>query len=299
MKGETHVDLSLVAAEYVGWAGDAKLLARNARYPDDVCATMVDGVGAHIFGLNLESLKHFGKMVPRPGPGGGHVPEGYRWKGDPSIPHINLPDRAVYAAPEAWGPPVGPLLAKNEPLAILLRDLAGRATVAADEITYPAATTMACWCETVIRTLPRDMGPAARQIAVDTVAGWCLHFIQDLCIPQHAACYLGAGHATYEAELAEMWQRYRSAGGYIPQPDANGGIVLYRSVLSKGKDDAVAQPLSIRALAERVSLVSYVGRSALGWRRWFWRPGWKRLMRDSIGRGFEASCSALRLLGTM
>ena len=276
MKEPTHIDLSFVAAGLAGWPGDQKLLARQAAYPDQVCTLKVDGVGYHIFGMNLESLKHFGKMVLRGGEG--FVPVGYNWKRDPSIPHINLPDHEVESHPDGWGPPIGGLMAANEPLAILLRNLKGHATIAADAITYPAASTMAAWCETVIQTLPPDITPVARQEAKDRVAGWALHFIQDLCIPHHAGCMLGTGHATYEAELAEEWQSMRSAG-CVPEPESGW------------------KPCgTLRELAEACSRRSFVVRSRLGWYRWIWRRGWHRLIRESIVRGLTASVAALKFL---
>lgn len=56
--------------------------------------------------------------------------------------------------------------------------------------------------------------------------GAALHLVQDLCVPQHAACRLLAGHHAFEAEAARERYRHRvdSGGIYGVAADAGGWL---------------------------------------------------------------------------
>lgn len=284
MNGSTHIDLSLVAAETVKWPGDRKLLARSAAFPDEVATVYVEGVGAHLFGRNLESLKHFCKLVDG-------KPQGYGLQLDPSLPHLDISRKLVESRPGGWPWPVTPTLAQNEPFAILMRDLAAsHSNCQADEVTYTAASTMAHWCEVVLRSLPPEFAPESKQKAMDTVAGWALHFIEDCCVPHHAGGMLLAGHAEFEAEQQVMWERLRSKNMDVLTTLSSGAAVLNPYT----HRDPPSETIALRALAERCAKQSFVGRRTIWWRRWFWRKGWRSMMLDSLTRGLDAAIVALR-----
>lgn len=276
MQGAVHVDLSLVAADAVNWPGDRKLLARNAVFPDAVASVAIEQHGAHLFGRNLEPLTHFCRMVDQ-------TPIGWGLKFDPSLPHLDISNKKVLFRP-VWPWPVDLVLQQSVPLAVLLRTLNApetRGTTEADCITFPAASTMAAWCETVIHTLPKDVRASEQQEARDIVAGWALHYIEDCAVPHHAGGMLLAGHDEFEVQQAVMWQELRAKDApYFRDPDPQFPVVG-----------------SLRGIAERCARASWCSKRTLElyWR--FWNKGWRGLMLDSLIRGLDHAIVALRLLG--
>lgn len=274
MNGSVHIDLSFVAATIAEWPGDRRLLARQAAYPDEVASLAVEGYGAHLFGRNLESLTHFCWM--RDG-----KPQGWGLHLDPSLPHLDLSRKRALARPEAWPWPVDDVLRQNLPLAVLLRALeASHSTTEADELTFPSASNMAAWCEVVLMSLPKEWSAEQRGNAISTVAGWALHYVEDCCVPHHAGGMLLGGHAEFEAEQQQVWELLRRKNA--PQ--------LHR--------DPPRQAVVLRSLAERCAAESFVAKSVLCRRRWFWRKGWRAMMVDSLVRGLDAAIIALRQMAT-
>lgn len=281
MNQSTHIDMSLSVAEQVGWKGDKKLLARNAAYPDQVRCIEVEGYGAHVVGRNLASLAHFCRPI------NGQKPityQGYCWMRDRSTPHIELSKRKVISKPAEWGFPTDEMTQDCEPLFDLVRTLTGHGCLEADEFTYPTAAVMAGWCEKVMRILPPALySGARRQEALDTLAGWALHFVQDCCVPHHVECLLLKGHSGFEGDCEERWREWRGGKEAV-------------EILKAADVDAKAFNRQVRHICEANALASQCSPDKLGWYRWCWRRGWNRLVDASLTRAARSSVEALRWL---
>jgi len=170
----------------------ADVAAEFAAFPDSVDDIGVEGVGPHLVGRDLCSLAHY--TIPA---GPRHY-RGYNWKLDTSIrsirgvPGVDLPDRPVYFQPDGWYPFVGVKHCDKHPLRLLLKSLKGKATLAADEFTYPTGAAMAEW-----------LGKASSCSA--SVLGCILHYVQDAVVMHHAKGFLLNGHASWEGALQEAW----------------------------------------------------------------------------------------------
>jgi hypothetical protein len=291
VNGSTHIDMSLAAADLVEWKGDRKLLARSAEFPDTVRAVHIDGLGAYVIGKNCAAFCHFNRRR-----NGEHaiVNVGYNWEMDRSIPDIPLLDRDVIPHPEEWGFPTDDMTRHIEPLSELVETLKNpktKGTIKADKITFPAAATMADWCQKVIQTLPAAIltaDPGVRQNAIDIVAGWALHFVEDCCVPHHAEGLLLKGHSAFEGDVEDEWRNLRGSGEYHeletewwPMPE---------SIIKKH---------SLRSICEENAQKAQCSPSKLGCYRWFWRRGWNRLVRQTIGEGYRSAVLTLRRIQEM
>ena len=209
-----HIDITTVALKVCGLDTHC---AAEAAFPDQIRAVLVEGFGAHIFGLNLASVVHF--AVPgfsSKGKPTGRF-RGYCWKHDPAMLRINLPDREVRVDTGAWvarGLP--PDLAAKDPLARLLADQrkpgrkkgTQRGSTAADEMTFTAATIMAEWHgRNFTAMVARDLYATAAPRALC----WCLHLVQDCCRKQHARGTMLQGHSADEGKAWDLWQELRHA----------------------------------------------------------------------------------------
>lgn len=286
MREGTHVDMTLTVLDAAAWKGDRKLAAKNAMYPDEVRAIEVEGLGAHVFGKSLSSLAHFCRPLDNEGHFGG-----YCWASDRSTPHLDLGKRKVQPHPEAWGFPTAPDDQKAEPLAKLVHDLTqpGHAgSIEADQMTYPTAAIMAEWCHGMREAwagLAVQVGSGAEtDAAMDTLAGWIFHFVQDAGVPHHACGVMLAGHAGFEGDLDERWNRWKKSGK---------ATALLKSLLAADNVPAEATP---RWVAEEAAKSAVVSVRRLRWCRCLWRPGWNKLVDQCIARGLLATVRAAKIL---
>ena len=283
MNGATHIDMTKVLAEAIGWKGDVNLLARNASFPDDARVITIEGYGAHLFGKNIASFTHFCRPVL--GTEGVRF-EGYGYKIDRSVPHFDLSNRKVVPAPKEWGFPIAQdeSLLLDEPLAKLIATLTDPATkgcIEADELTYPTAANMAAWASKAAEKLRG--GGQLSQKAIDTLAGWIMHFVEDCCVPHHAEGLCLKGHQGYEGDLEERWREMRGNGEA-------------QKLVDRVKPDSEKVQRMPRSICEGNALGSQCSPGMLGWYRWFWRRGWHRLIDQSIGRACRTGIEALRQL---
>lgn len=205
---------------------DARVVAAFSGFPDQVEDVSIVGIGTHIVGRNLAALTHF--QVPT-GPG---VFRGYSWALDKSA-GIDLPDRDVEIRTAGWNEIVSGSRFQH-PVAVLIADLQGRASLAADEITYPTAATMAGW---VARHHLRHRWREA--------AGSVCHWVQDASVWHHRQGWLLRGHSAYEGRLDDVYPEQRS--GIAPIVGAGRREAVER------KDDG---SFFIRRLVERTALAA-------------------------------------------
>lgn len=272
MNVSTHIDVSKTVLEALAWKGDTNLAAKNAGYPDEVRAVLVDGVGAHLLGHNLASLNHF--VVPY---GGGKF-GGYCWKTDRSIPNLDITNRKVGGDPKAWGFPIIAPFDEREPFVRLIRDLiASGSSIQADEITYTSAAAMAEWCWNTYLVWAKDSGSSKKQEALDTLVGWMLHLgVQDPSVPHHGLGIMLRGHSAFEGDVDDEWRRMKGSG----EVDK----LLKTMVVA---DNTAGTP---RALAEELATASAsVGYKRLGWYRCAYRRGWNKQVRTCVLRGLLGS----------
>ena len=102
-----------------------------------------------------------------------------------------LPHRDVRCDTSRWTVVVSPAHLGQHPLYRLLGVIRGKATIAADQMTYPTAAVMAEWLSGCTKN--------ASQL------GCILHFIQDAAVVHHASGWMLNGHASYEGALQEAW----------------------------------------------------------------------------------------------
>ena len=275
----THVDMTLTVLTALGWKGDVKLAAKNAAYPDEVRAVEVEGLGAHVMGHNLASLCHF--VVPY---GDGKF-GGYCWASDKSVPSLDLTHRKAVAKPEAWGFPIFAPFTDREPFAKLLHDIAPTATLEADRITYPAASSMADWAWQAYRVWMLDSMSPRKQEALDALCGWMMHKgVQDPSVPHHSLGLLLKGHSAFESDVDECWNRMKGSGKVAD---------LLETLV---KADNCPPTLTVRELAEDLATRSRVSPKRLGWYRCFWRKGWNALVKGCVLRGLTGSVQLAKLL---
>lgn len=276
MNRSTHIDLSLTVLEALDWKGDAKLVAKNAAFPDQVRLIEVSGLGFNFMGHGFQSLEHFGMPGPKDAQGR-FVLNGYCFKRDRSVPYLDLPNRIVIVHPEAWGDPAtktGTVL--TEPT-YTLTQVPGYKPIA-DEMTFAAASAMAEWAEKIYRQTEAD--PPLR----DASAGWIFHFIQDICVPHHVLLLLLKGHSAFEGDVDECWRRMKSNGSV--------GKLLIALV----KADNVVDYLTVRSIAEQTAAKAVVSPRKLGFYRCFWRRGWNKLVEQCVVRGLLASVQIGKVL---
>lgn len=177
----------------------AEEAAKNADLPDRVSDITVGRFGTKIAGNALCSLSHF--TVPTTG---GHF-RGYCWRSDRSLWHCirRFDPRVgdVGCRTDPWVPVVGADAAKMHPLAVLIRDLGGKATLDADEFTFPTGAVMAEW---VWKSVPWTFTHGSPS---PSIVGSICHWIQDGAIPHHSRGWLAKGHASFENRVAEEWEK--------------------------------------------------------------------------------------------
>jgi hypothetical protein len=162
----------------------------------------------------------------------------------------------------------------SEPLTHLLRALDGRASICADDLTFPTAAVMAEWLWGVLLG-SRD------QKQTDALVGYAVHFLQDCCVPHHALGALLLGHAEFEAMLGETWIWWVNDG----TADA---------LIDKACAQKLDREKSIRTLCEEAARVSLVSASRARLYQAVWRGGWVSYAQASIRRAIEATAMALR-----
>jgi hypothetical protein len=283
MNVSTHVDMTLTVLSALGWRGNAKLAAKNAGYPDEVRAIEVDGIGAHVMGRNLASLAHF--VVPQ---GDSGTFGGYCWHTDRSLPHLDLTKRSVKPNPGAWGFPVIESFLTREPLVVLINSMTQpghQGSIEADQITYPAASSMADWAFQLYRVWAHDSRLERKQEALDTLAGWMMHLgVQDPSVPHHAGGVLLDGHSAFEGDVDECWNRIKA--------DHTVDDLLTTLI----QTDNCPATLTVRGLAEDRAKSAVISPRKLGWYRCFWRKGWNRQVKACVLRGLTGSVQLGKLL---
>lgn len=271
MNVSTHISISRTVLEALDWKGDVKLASRNAGYPDEVRAVLVEGLGAHALGHNLASLCHF--VVPY---GDGKF-GGYCWKTDRSVPHLDFTNRKVGGDPKAWGFPIIDPFDQREPFTRLVRDLiATGSSIQADEITYSSAASMAEWAWNTYLTWAKDSVSAKKQEALDALVGWMLHLgVQDPAVPHHSLGIMLRGHSAFEGDVDEEWSRMTGSGEVAE---------LLKTMIAADNTAGTA-----RSLAEEIAMSSVVNFKRLGWCYCLYRRGWRKLVRQCVLRGLLGS----------
>lgn len=277
MNQSTHIDMSLTVLEALGWTGDAKLVAKNAAFPDQVRLIEVTGLGFNFMGHGFQSLEHFGMPGPKDAEGR-FVLNGYCFKRDKSVPHLDLPNRTTIVHPEAWGDAVQKADTEKAEPTYTITHVPGYKTYA-DEMTFAAASAMADWTEKTYRKLR-----VAKEAALcDTTAGWAFHFVQDLCVPHHVLLLLLDGHSGFEGDVDECWNRMKGAG------------TVNELLKTLVKADNASEP-TIRAIAEHTAPKSVVSLRKLRLYHCLWRKGWNKLVHQCVLRGLTASVKVGKVL---
>jgi hypothetical protein len=195
VNGDLHTAIATEVAKRLGWP-DPEAVGRGAALPDALEFVYVDGIGTRFLGKNLSCCTHFA---------------GYCLHRDKSLGRIELPDRDVRFLPGVWPEiPVG--MEAQEPLALLLRTPG--ITRSADDMTFPAGWSYAHWLEECYVTAAEshyDVDDAAREKRLGTIAGMCLHYVHDMCMPQHRRNELLAQHAETEAQASRVWKKMGEA----------------------------------------------------------------------------------------
>lgn len=277
MQESTHVHMTRIAAELIGWPKDAlEEVSSEAATPDRMHVLEVRDLGYHGFGHELCSLTHFARRViamkdKKPV---GFTMVGYCYKRDESAPHLDLPNRDVVSHVENYRWPVTPEMRLKEPLYDLLK--VKGISKAADEITFPAASSYAAWCEWCISRIPKDEESVLE--AVSHFTGWACHYVQDLCVPHHASGLLLAGHSAFEGDAVESWTRLRAklTPGAVPP-------------LSLGK-----QAPTFRAIAEKVAGMSFAVPNILTFEAQVHHPYWHQRVDSSVKLALAATMLVLR-----
>jgi hypothetical protein len=281
MLGTTHIAMTRSVVEALGWPGDRNLVARNAAFPDSAQVIAFEKYGTHLMGYDLAALTHTTRPI------GGGLVEGYGWFLDRSVPHIDLSDVKVLPHPEAWGFPVAqhPDLVALEPFAKLVRDLTAKhSSTQADEITYSAGSIMADWAHVCYRTLAKRLMGQMRRQALDVIAGWDFHWAGDGGVPYHAiGCNLD-GHQAFEGDMDELYRMMEGSGEIA---------ALLKSLVAA---DNAPQGLTARMIVEQAATAAVVAPCRLSAYRWFWRPGWKRLVKAAVLRSLTASVKMGKVL---
>lgn len=293
MKCSTHISMTARAATFITSAHwdqsiDPVLLAKAAAFPDQVEAIAVAGVGHYMLGRNLSSLTHFCHTLPAEG---GLKGEGYRWRGDKTVLKLNLPDRDVEPTPIGWTklhPAITEADVADEPLAKLVGEIRGKASLAADEFTWPTAATMLDWAyrkyvETARTTPGREYSHQFRTARLSIFAGLMAHWAGDLGQPFHDNCTLLGGHAEFEGAQDERWANYASR---------DGGRVLKDAAI-----DALAawRDFNPKDFALRLARDNYRSTRALCLYR-LWPPRWRKEVDRSVVRTFAATVQLLEKL---
>lgn len=203
MNGSTHV--SVTRAIFTAGLPPlmrpfAEEVAKNADLPDRMSDITVGRFGTKIAGRNIGSLTHF--IVPT---SGGHF-RGYCWRSDRSLWHCirRFDPRVgdVGCRTDPWVPVVGADAAKMHPLAVLIRDLGGKASLDADEFTFPTGAIMAEWVwSEELRPAPFNPTPSPKRV------GAVCHWIQDASCLWHSRGWLGNGHSKGERSIHAEWVR--------------------------------------------------------------------------------------------
>lgn len=191
MNQDLHTAISEAVADRLGWS-DPGAIGRGAALPDQLEIATVNGSGTRILGRNISCCTHFA---------------GYNLGMDRSLGNLELPDRDVEYIPGVW-PEIPMGMESGEPLYQLLK-IAGY-NHAFDELTWPCAWSYAQWLEACFFRAAeshRDVTPRDRAKRLGTIAGMCLHFAQDLCVPQHRRNELLARHVTIEDEASRRWEK--------------------------------------------------------------------------------------------
>lgn len=283
MNGSTHIALTKVVVEALGWKGDLNLVSRNAEYPDSVRAIEVEKYGAHVIGKNLASLTHFCRPIGKTGKF-----EGYCWMSDRSIPKIDISDVKVLPKPEAWGTPLTEEMTKEEPLFKLVKDLSSpehKGSIQADEITYSTSANMGEWVFDCYKTLAKKLTGEERQKALDTLAGWMFHLgAQDPAVPHHSCNVMLDGHSGFEGDVDEEFKRLTG--------DGTVAALLKTAIQSDNAPDG----LTIRAISEQTAVKAYVSPNKLHFSQCFWRKGWKKMVHQCLLRGIISSVQVGKVL---
>lgn len=280
MRESSHIAMTRAVVEALGWPGDRNLVARNAAFPDEVEAVTVEKYGAHVIGLGLSSLCHF--CIPT---SGGKY-QGYNWELDKSVPAVDLSSVKVVPKPEAWGFPVAQHedMLLDEPLAKLVRDLTGHASIQADEITFSAGSIMAEWGNECYRKLATRLTGDVRRQALDVTAGWQFHWAGDGPMPHHKLGILLKGHAAFEGDVDELYKKM----------EASGEIAALLKTLVVANN--APYPLTARQVVEQAASMPVPGPCRLGVYRTLWRRGWNKLVRAAVLRALVSSVKVGKVL---
>ncbi len=275
MQERTHQEVTRLAAELVGWPKDMiDEVATEAATFDRLHVLEVEGLGFHGAGVELVSLLHFGRRVLREDRKGFQM-DGYSYRHDKSGPHLDLPDRRVISHAENWRWPITPEMRLKEPLLLLLA--VPGINVAADEITFPAASSYGDWFEWCIAKLPPEWGEA-RLEAICHLCGFGAHVAQDLCGPYHADGMVLGGHAAFEGDQQESFVRLLAKAREKP-PSSPPGLPM---------------SASFRAIAEKCAGMAYVAPSVLAWEAQIHHPYWHQRVDASVRRALGATMLLLR-----
>lgn len=280
MNISTHCTMTKAVVEALGWPGDLNLVARSAGWPDQARVIEVEKYGAYVLGHSLSSLTHFCRPL-----GGGKF-EGYCWKLDRSVPHIDLSTVKVLPHPDAWGDWADPEIQAAEPFAKLVKDLTGHASIQADEITYSTSAVMAEWTyETYVKLVKKLPPGPERQKVLDILAGMDFHLAaQDPPVPHHGDCILLDGHSAFEGDVDEVYKKMEASGEIA---------ALLKTLIAA---DNAPEGLLPRKIAEDTATRSIVSPSRLGWYRCFWRRGWNKLVKACVLRGLTSSVQVGKVL---
>jgi len=195
VKEVLHTRIAEEVARWLGWP-DASAVGKGAAAPDQIEVFEVPGLGARFAGCNVSCLMHFA---------------GYNLNMDTSL-GLELPNVDIRFNPGAWPDiPVG--MEHQEPLFQLL-NVQGY-TKAFDEITYPAAWSYADWLEACFIRACESSYDATdarqRDRRLGTIAGYALHYVQDMTVPHHRHNVLLAGHSGFEEQCLRRWESLPAA----------------------------------------------------------------------------------------
>lgn len=236
MNGSTHTSTAREIARAVfppTMAQYVEDVAKAACLPDDMGDVIFGRFGSKPLGHDAAAVDHF--CVPT---GSGHF-RGYSWHGDTSLCHAirRFDPRVgnVDVRPQGWFPVVGQALALQHPLSALIKQLGGKATLDADNMTFPTAAVMAEWVWKVVATLNFTPPPPK-------VVGCILHWIGDSVVPHHAHGWNLAGHQKLEARVERMWSSDEES-------------IVAMALLHAAQEDGagVPCPLNPRTLVEHVA----------------------------------------------
>ena len=195
MKEALHAAISSEVARRLGWP-DPEAVGVGARQPDEIEIVGIrlrnGSVVTRVAGNNLSSCTHFA---------------GYNLGMDRSCRRLELPDRELVYLPGSWTDmPLG--VDQGDPLWLLLADT--RISHSFDELSWPAAWSYADWWTKVYRVAEAESEDydsiASRERRLGIIAGRCLHYIQDMTIPQHRRNEMLAYHSETEAQVLKRWE---------------------------------------------------------------------------------------------